>query len=272
MGCGLSQGSQGDPDSGGLGVGSSASDPSSSTGSSGSYYSCRPGQPCTGGSFCDGPWSDDSLPSNPWWVRRPPAECQAHLARGTASQPQPLDDCPAWPHDFTPDDCGIPHQQARICVHEQWTETCLVSADCPDGMACVNGSLGGTIHDTDPVAGYGYCQQRCGGPDNIACVRCGQICTNGYCAPDPGGPGPACSGDCECNDGEICVSGHCTVSSAPPQALCGAISEPGATPVDAYGCACGSGTCVFNADTGRGCCHAPDGRLVRSYADPVCTK
>lgn len=238
------------------------------SGDSASHITCHPGEPCQVSPLCEGSWDPSPLPSHPWWVASPPASCLENLNRGSAASPEALDDCPPPPHDFMPNDCGIPYRQARICINQQWTQTCQESGDCPDGMVCVDGPADGTVHTRDnPAVGYAYCQQRCGGAEDIACVRCGQQCSaEGYCQPEP--PRTfACVADCQCLDGEICDRGQCIEVGQPPRFICGA----GSRDVDpAWACDCMHGSCESDPRTGRGCCRAADGHIAISSDDPAC--
>jgi len=232
--------------------------------------SCDPRGPCEVVPDCDPSlWHNSPLPSHSWWLDMSPTSCADHVQHGSSDAPVALDDCGPISREFMPYSCGILRAGAAVCGSGQyWTQTCHVSADCPDGMGCV-ASNDGPIHDSDAIE-FGSCEQRCGSAGDPVCVRCGYVCApEGYCKPEPPPLGHACTADCECMEGEICnEGGHCWESPRWPDALCGLPDS--AYPYPELRCACSSGTCETNARTGRNCCRSMDGSIASYGAGVAC--
>ena len=243
-------------------------DATSRDGSRDTAASCDPSGPCTVPIDCNSEfWSSESLPSHPWWLDTSISACMNTVQHGSATAPAALDDCGPAPTNFLPYDCHVPVGGA-VCNGHYWTQICHVSADCSDGMGCIN-PWDGSIHDTDPLS-FGYCEQRCGGAGDPMCLRCGFVCApEGYCKPEGPPPGHPCVADCQCLEGEACnvTLGQCVEADYLPDGICGI---PDGVVGSATQCQCNNGTCEVDARTGRGCCYASDGTIAKTSTAKVC--
>lgn len=137
---------------------------------------CAPdGGSCSDVLDCDGSWAPGPLPP-PWWILDPPTSC---VDSPRHERLEYLDDCGGNPSPGALA-CGAGVGDA-VCGGDV-TTLCKTSADCPRGMACIDGSEPMETSPSQPE--WGVCTKTCdpAGNDPVDCVRCDYRCTRqGVC-------------------------------------------------------------------------------------------
>lgn len=97
---------------------------------------------------------------------------------------------------------------------------CQASAECQEGLACVNGVCIVGCEFTYECGAENVCINGGCAPGCDAAQGCdkGYTCSKGACVPDP--KNPECSGTAPCSNGASCVGGFCTTTCA-SNAECG---------------------------------------------------